>query len=199
MVEHKAGNVRVLSAACELCANPPPLGRPTTDRTVPFDNTGLSATAHVAEAQAVMETDGSAGAWAGPATDPAHHPHSGFSDLAVGGPMFGGTMMETEGSAGAWVGELGAATDPAHHPHSGFSDLAAVVFGATMMETEGSTGAWVGAATDPSHHPFSGFSDLAVGCPEDPFFEAIPSVSDFFCVPSPQELLDGKGISDSEA
>ena len=170
-VEHKAGNVRVLSDACELCANPPPLGRPTIDRTVPFDNTGLSATAHVAEAQAVMETEGSAGA----------------------------TMMETEGSAGAWVGELGAATDPAHHPHSGFSDLAAVVFGATMMETEGSTGAWVGAATDPSHHPFSGFSDLAVGCPEDPFFEAIPSVSDFFCVPSPQELLDGKGISDSEA
>ena len=135
-VEHKAGNVRVLSDACELCANPPPLGRPITDRTVPFDNTGLSATAHVAEAQAVMETDGSAGAWAGAATDPAHHPHSGFcdrfSDLAGGAPMFGATMVGT-------------------------------------------------------------FSDLAAGGSAD---EAIPSVSDFFCVPSPQELLDGKGISE---
>ena len=37
------------------------------------------------------------------------------------------------------------------------------------------------------------FSDLAAGGSAD---EAIPSVSDFFCVPSPQELLDGKGISE---
>ena len=144
MVEHKAGNVRVLSDACELCANPPPLGRPAIDRTVPFG------------------TEASAGAWAGTATDPAHPFQSGFSELADGGPMFGGTVMETEASAGAWAG---AATDPAHPFKSGFSDL------------------------------------LAVGGPADPMFEANPSssFSDFFSVPSPQELLDSKGISGSEA
>ena len=145
MVEHKAGNVRVLSDACELCANPPPLGRPAIDRTVPFG------------------TEASAGAWAGAATatDPAHPFQSGFSELADGGPMFGGTVMETEASAGAWAG---AATDHAHPFHSGFSDL-------------------------------------AVGGPADPMFEANPSFlfSDFFSVPSPQELLDSKGISGSEA
>ena len=152
----KAGNVRRLSDACARCANPPPLGRPAIDHTVPSDNLGLSATAHVEGAQAVMGTEGSAGAWAGAATDPSHHPHSGFSDLAVGAPMFGATMMETEGSAGAWAG---AATDSSHHPHSGFSDLAA------------------GGSAD----------------------EAIPSVSNFFCVPSTQELLDGKGVSEPQA
>ena len=165
-VEHKAGNVRVLSDACARCANPPPLGRPVLDRTVPFGSIGFSATAHVEEAQAVMETEASAGAWAGAATDPAHHfAQSCFSELsrelADDGPMFGGTVMETEASAGAWAG---AATDHAHPFHSGFSDL-------------------------------------AVGGPADPMFEANPSssFSDFFSVPSPQELLDGKGISESEA
>ena len=164
-VEHKAGNVRVLSDACARCANPPPLGRPTIDRTVPFGSTGFSATAHVeeAQAQAVMETEASAGAWAGAATDPAHHFQSVFSELADGGPMFRATVMETEASA------------------------------------ESSAGAWAGAATDPAHHFQSGFSDLAVGGPADPIFEANPSFADFFNVPSPQELLDGKGISGSEA
>ena len=161
----KARNVRKLSDACARCAAPPPLGRPAMDRTV-FTNTGLSATAHVEEAQAVMETEAytaSAGAWAGAgaATDPAHHFQSGFSDLADGGPMFGGTIVETEASAGALAG----------------------------------------AATDPAHHFPTGFSDLADGGSADPTFEAaeaIPSFSNFFRVPSPQELLDGKGICESE-
>ena len=114
-VEHKAGNVRVLSDACARCANPPPLGRPALDSTVPFGSIGFSETAHVEEAQAVMET------------------------------------------------EAGAATDPAHH----FAQ--------------------------------SCFLELTDGDPAGPTFEAIPSFSDIFCVASPQELLDGKGISESEA
>ena len=76
------------------------------------------------------------------------------------------------------------------------------MFGGTVMETEASAGAWAGAATDPAHPFKSGFSDLlAVGGPADPMFEANPSFlfSDFFSVPSPQELLDSKGISGSEA
>ena len=158
-VEHEAGNVRVLSDACARCANPPPLGRPALDRTVPFGSIGFSATAHVeeAQAQAVMETEASAGAWAGAATDPAHHfAQSCFSELADGGPMFEASLMEAEASAGAWAGE----------------------------------------ATNPSHHPHSSFSELADGGPAGPTFEAIPSFSDIFCVPSSQELLDGKGISE---
>ena len=101
-VEHKAGNVRVLSDACARCANPPPLGRPR------------GGGAH-------------------------HFAQSCFSELVDGGPMVEATVMETEASAGAWAGPAG------------------------------------------------------------PTFEAIPSFSDIFCVPSPQELLDGKGISESEA
>ena len=120
-VEHKAGNVPVLSDACARCANPPPLGRPVLDRTVPFGSIGFSATAHVEEAQAVMETEASAGAWAGAATDPAHH----FAQSCL--------------------------------------------------------------------------SELADGGPAGPTFEAIPSFSDIFCVPSSQELLDGMGISEPEA
>ena len=164
-VEHKAGNVPVLSDACARCANPPPLGRPVLDRTVPFGSIGFSATAHVEEAQAVMETEASAGAWAGAATDPAHHfAQSCFSELsrelADGGPMVEASVMETEASAGAWAG---AATDPA------------------------------------DHFVQSCFSELTDGGPAGPTFKAIPSFSDIFCVASPQELLDGKGISESEA
>ena len=52
------------------------------------------------------------------------------------------------------------------------------MFGATMMGT------------------LSDRCNLAAGGSAD---EAFPSVSDFFCVPSPQELLDGKGISEPQA
>ena len=208
-VEHKAGNVRVLSDACARCANPPPLGRPVLDRTVPFGSIGFSATAHVEEAQAVMETEASAGAWAGAATDPAHHfAQSCLSELADGGPMVeassDASVMETEASAGAWAG---AATDPAHHfAQSCFSELSreladgGPMVEASVMETEASAGAWAGAATDPADHFVqSCFSELTDGGPAGPTFKAIPSFSDIFCVASPQELLDGKGISESEA
>ena len=75
------------------------------------------------------------------------------------------------------------------------------MFGGTIVETEASAGALAGAATDPAHHFPTGFSDLADGGSADPTFEAaeaIPSFSNVFRVPSPQELLDGKGICESE-
>ena len=71
------------------------------------------------------------------------------------------------------------------------------MFEASLMEAEASAGAWAGAATDPAHHfAQSCFSELTDGDPAGPTFEAIPSFSDIFCVPSSQELLDGKGISE---
>ena len=82
----------------------------------------------------------------------------------------------------------------------GFSATAHVEEAQAVMETEASAGAWAGAATDPAHHfAQSCFSELTGGDPAGPTFEAIPSFSHIFCVPSPQELLDGKGTSESEA